>query len=325
VGGKNTTSWLVSPRYDLSKVQNPQFFIRHTINKAPENDSVISVLITTDESVADLSKVKWEIVKFSKEPTYSSKFVFEDSEKIDLSKYAGKKIVIAFKYQLGETNSWPIWEIDSMQILGKGSLSFDPVTVETLGSAPDTPVTPPQPVIPALYKKVFKETALTDFLVETQGLASNGWNVFTIPNQTKPCCMKVEGSDLTSWLVTPRFDLTDVKDPQFWFRQAVLKASENPDILSIWVTTDETITSLGTANWEQITITKRPAYNTRFVWGNSETFDLSKYAGKKIVIGFRYMTPVMEKDWPVWEIDSLQLEGNGTLKMEPVVLTPSAG
>lgn len=329
VGGSNSTSWLVSPRYDLSNVQNPQFFIRQTINKAPENDSVISVLITTDESVADLSKVNWEKVKFSKEPTYSPKFIFEDSEKVDLSKYAGKKIVIAFKYQQGEATSYPTWEIDSMQILGSGTLSFDPVTVNTLGSVPatptPTPTTPPAPVVPQLYKKIFKETALTDFLVETQGTVANGWNVFTIPNQTKPCCLKVEGSDMTSWLVTPRFDLTDVKDPQFWFRQAVLKASENPDIMTIWVTTDETITSLATANWEQIPITKRPAFSTRFVWENSETFNLSKYAGKKIVIGFRYKTPVMEKDWPVWEVDSIQLEGNGTLKMEPVALTPSAG
>jgi hypothetical protein len=329
VGGSNTTSWLLSPRYDLSKVQNPQFFIRQAINKAPENASVMNILITTDESVADLSKVNWEKVNFTKEPKYDPKYVFEDSEKVDLSKYAGKKIVIAFRYQLGETQSWPTWEIDSLQILGTGTLSYDPVTVETLGSAPvtptPTPTTPPAPVVPQLYKKIFKETALTDFLVETQGNAANGWNVFTIPNQTKPCCLKVEGSDLTSWLVTPRFDLADVKDPQFWFRQAVVKASENPDIMTIWVTTDETITSLATANWEPITITKKPAFSTRFVWENSETFNLSKYAGKKIIIGFRYKTPVMEKDWPVWEVDSIQLEGNGTLKMEPVVLTPSAG
>jgi hypothetical protein len=329
VGGSNTASWLLSPRYDLSKVQNPQFFFRQAINKAPENASVINVMITTDESVADLSKVNWETVTFTKEPNYNPKYVFEDSEKIDLSKYAGKKIVIAFKYQQGETTSWPTWEIDSMQILGSGTLSFDPVTVDTLGSG--APVTPnptptmtPEPTVPSLYKKVFKDTALTDFQVETSGPATNGWNVFTIPNRTSPCCLKVAGSETTSWLASPRFDLTDVKNPQFWFRQAINKAPATADIMTIWVTTDENITSLAAANWEQVTVTKTPTYSPKFVWENSEVFDLSKYAGKKIVIGFRYQTPVTTS-WPTWEVDSLQLEGNGTLKMEPVVLTPSAG
>ncbi|WP_141735806.1 choice-of-anchor J domain-containing protein [Oligoflexus tunisiensis] len=327
VGGSNTTSWLLSPRYDLSKVQNPQFFYRQAITREPENDDVISVLITTDESLADLSKVKWERVTFTKKPKYDPKYVFENTEMIDLSRYAGKKIVIAYKYQLGETSSWPIWEIDSMQILGSGTLSHDPVTVGSLGDdAPVVPTPEPEPTVPSLYKKVFKDTGLTDFAVETtQGLAANGWNVFTIPNRPTPCCLKVAGSELTSWLASPRFDLTDVKNPQVWFRQSIAKLEPAAtDVMTVWVTTDENITSLATAQWEPLTAIKVPAYTDKFVWENSETFDLSPYAGKKIVIGFRYQSPVIN-NWPTWELDSLQLEGNGTLKMEPVVLTPSAG
>ncbi|MDQ3234191.1 MAG: choice-of-anchor J domain-containing protein [Pseudobdellovibrionaceae bacterium] len=324
VGGSNTTSWLLSPRYDLSKVQNPQFFFRQAINKAPENASVISVMITTDESVADLSKVNWEQVTFTKAPNYNPKYVFEDTEKVDLSRYAGKKIVIAFKYQQGETTSWPTWEIDSLQILGNGTLSFDPVTVDTLGSATPTPTPNPEPTVPSLYKKVFKDTGLTEFNVETVGTATNGWNVFTIPGRTTPCCLKVAGSETTSWLASPRFDLTDVQKPQFWFRHTINKAPATADMITIWVTTDDTISSLATAQWEQVPVTKVPTYSPKFVFENSEVFDLSKYAGKRIVIGFRYQMPVAT-DYPSWQVDSLQLEGNGTLKMEPVVLTPPAG
>jgi hypothetical protein len=330
VGGPNTTSWLLSPRYDLSKVQNPQFFFRQAANKAPENADVMSVLITTDESLADLSKVNWERLTL-KEPNYNPKYVFEDSEKVDLSKYAGKKIVIAFKYQLGETNSWTTWEIDSLQILGTGTLSYDPVTVANLGEgvvtptpAPSpTPTPPPGPTLPELYQKVFKATGLTDFQVETTGDVTKGWSVFTVPNQTSPCCLKVAGKELTSWLITPRFDLTDVQDPQFWFRHAINKAPASADMITVWVTTDETISSFATANWEPVTF-KMPTFSTRFEFENSEVLSLSQYAGKKIVIGFRYQTPTTNT-WPTWEIDSLQLEGNGTLKTEPVVLTPSAG
>jgi hypothetical protein len=270
--------------------------------------------------------VKWDRVTFTKKPKYDPKYVFENTEMIDLSRYAGKKIVIAYKYQLGETSSWPIWEIDSMQILGNGTLSFDPVTVGSLGETPTTDPTPnPEPTVPSLYKKDFKATGLTEFAVETvKGPAANAWSVFTINGQNKPCCLKIAGSDLTSWLATPRFDLTDVKNPQFWFRQAIAKLDPAAvDVMTVWVTTDENMTSLATAQWEQLTAIKVAAYTDKFVWENSETFDLSAYEGKKIVIGFRYQSPVINA-WPTWELDSLQLEGNGTLKMEPVVLTPSA-
>ena len=126
--------------------------------------------------------------------------MFEDSEKFDLSKYAGKKVVIAFKYQQGETTSWPTWEVDSLQILGTGTLSYDPVTVTTL-ALPKSPVV----TVPVLYNKVFKKTALTDFSVETIGLATNGWNTYTVPKALEPCCLKVAGSGLISWLANTSF------------------------------------------------------------------------------------------------------------------------
>lgn len=328
VGGSQTSSWLLSPRYDLSKIQNPQFLMRQAINKAPESASVLSVLITTDDVLSDLAKVNWEPMTFTRAPSYNPKFVFEDTEKVDLSRYAGKKIVIAFRYELGETTSWPTWEIDSLQILGSGTLSYEPISLETTaanpGPPPANPTEPAAPTANRLYKKVFKESGLADFTVETVGSAAHGWNVFTIPNRTEPCCVKAAGSNVTSWLVSPRFDLTLVKKPQFWFRHTINKEPATADTVTIWVTTDESISSLAQAHWEPVTVTKTPNYSRNFAFEDSESFDLSQYAGKKIIIGFRYQTATTTV-WPTWQIDSLQLEGEGTLTVAPVLLSPAAG
>jgi hypothetical protein len=109
-------SWLVSPAIDLTSAQEPKFSFYQTVNKLGGGytiESHVTVLVSIDYT-DDVTKATWDEVSISTWPT-GKDWNFVNTDDIDLTKYAGKTIRIAFKY-VSDTKSAPTWEIKNLTV-----------------------------------------------------------------------------------------------------------------------------------------------------------------------------------------------------------------
>ena len=105
-----------------------------------------------------------------------------------------------------------------------------------------------------------------------------------------------------SWLVSPTIDMTNIKEATLTFDQCINKFFGTVgDEATLWVKEDG-------GNWNQIVITY-PELPTEGNWAEFETqtVDLTSYAGKKIKIGFKYTST--EQAAGTWEIKNVSVTG----------------
>lgn len=105
-----------------------------------------------------------------------------------------------------------------------------------------------------------------------------------------------------SWLVSPTIDMTNIKEATLTFDQCINKFFGTvEDEATLWVKEDG-------GNWNQIVITY-PELPAEGNWAEFETqtVDLTSYAGKKIKIGFKYTST--EQAAGTWEIKNVSVTG----------------
>ena len=105
-----------------------------------------------------------------------------------------------------------------------------------------------------------------------------------------------------SWLVSPTIDMTNIKEATLTFDQGINKFFGTvEDEATLWVKEDG-------GNWNQIVITY-PELPAEGNWAEFETqtVDLTSYAGKKIKIGFKYTST--EQAAGTWEIKNVSVTG----------------
>lgn len=144
-GGKNfakvesrnkiADAWLFTPVLDLTSSKKQILIITHTVRN-PEWEN-FKVMISTDYLGADPLESTWEEVVIK--PTrnvQSNQWVNLVTNPIDVSKYAGKKIVVAFQFKATEKSN-SVWEILGVELKGTG----DAVKTEELEITYEAPVT----------------------------------------------------------------------------------------------------------------------------------------------------------------------------------------
>ncbi len=129
VSGTNhaTESWLISPAIDLTKATTATLSFMHVINFDEQGEKEQNqTLWVADASTTDASGA-WEQVTIT---TYPNGMSWDESSSgdIDLSKYAGKNIKIAFKYvsTSAAAATWEVWNIKVVGNPGGGSGTVDP-------------------------------------------------------------------------------------------------------------------------------------------------------------------------------------------------------
>lgn len=129
VSGTNhaTESWLISPAIDLTKATTATLSFMHVINFDRQGEKEQNqTLWVADASTTDASGA-WEQVTIT---TYPNGMSWDESSSgdIDLSKYAGKNIKIAFKYvsTSAAAATWEVWNIKVVGNPGGGSGTVDP-------------------------------------------------------------------------------------------------------------------------------------------------------------------------------------------------------
>ena len=105
-----------------------------------------------------------------------------------------------------------------------------------------------------------------------------------------------------SWLISPELDLTTATTATLTFDHAVNYAKDMQTQQTLWVK------EVGTENWEQVTIATYPAGNS---WDfiSSGNIDLSAQKGKKVQLGFKYVST--DQGAATWEIKNVKVVADG--------------
>ncbi len=115
-------SWLVSPMLDLTSATSPVLSFDHVTNKFPSLDTAkqqVSLAVSVNGGA-------WQTLTI---PTFSdnASWTFVNSGSIDLSAYAGKKILLGWHYTSADGSSGT-WEIKNIAINGNGSITATATT-----------------------------------------------------------------------------------------------------------------------------------------------------------------------------------------------------
>jgi hypothetical protein len=120
IGGRGTATdnWLVSQKLNLEKINRVAIKIKHTVRNP--NWDKFQLLVSDNYSGADPHEATWtELAIAPEKPVAANAWVDLESAQIDLSEFAGKEIVLAFRYVSG-TETTTVWEILSLELKGAG-------------------------------------------------------------------------------------------------------------------------------------------------------------------------------------------------------------
>ena len=142
--GTNKTAVLLTPTFDLSKVQNPAYQIRHSLrveeafppkdefNESKIRNVAFRAYVSTSYTDGDKpdfrNKEKWKRVSLGKQPT-GKDFHLIDSGIVSLSSFAGQKITMAFVYKNdGSIDNHNLsWAIERFELYGvSGNIKIQP-------------------------------------------------------------------------------------------------------------------------------------------------------------------------------------------------------
>ncbi|MDE6206433.1 MAG: choice-of-anchor J domain-containing protein [Muribaculaceae bacterium] len=161
----------------------------------------------------------------------------------------------------------------------------------------------PAPTPVEVFAQSFTE-ALEPFTTQNVSLPEEldyVWSWGGVNYGAKASAFKDKSYPSEAWLISPEIDLTGYTEPVLAFEHVVNKF---PDLdfakanCTLWVRTG------ATAAWEQVTI---PQYtdNTSWTFGTSGDINLAAYEGKKIQLGFKYVSE--EDKSGTWEVKNLTL------------------
>lgn len=296
VGGSNkaSESWLISPAINLSDATKATLVFKHAHKFGVDKTKELTLWAT------EAGKEAWEQLTI---PNYGSgeSWTMVSSGNIDLSKYAGKAVQVGFKY-VSTTEGAPTWEVNDVQVYSDGSGNVPTPGGEEVVVTKD-----------ASYDESF-EAGLGKFTIDDKEIGSLS---FVWKHDTSYKCMKasayVNGTNnvTESWLTSPIIDLTGVDNAVLTFQQAINfsngKASQYFTVVA---------TEAGMNNWEPLTITYPESDSWNFV--ASGDVDLSKYAGKKVQLAFKYTSS--SETAATWEVKNVKVaaaENGGGTEPEP--------
>lgn len=110
---KAAESWLISPCIDLSGWK-PQLTFSHTHRYAGTPSKEFTLWISTDYTTGAPSSATWQQLTIPKYGT-NNDWDFVSSTAIDLSKYNGQKVCLAWKYT-SSTSAAGVWEVKNVSV-----------------------------------------------------------------------------------------------------------------------------------------------------------------------------------------------------------------
>ncbi len=311
VSGSKITSWLFSPRFDLTAVDEPAFVLEQAINaRGASYQGIVSFLVSTDYVGGDPETAVWDTLIVQRLPDGSG-FASVRTEDVSLAAYKGKKIVIAFRYDTTAVNSFPTWQITEFQLKGTGELQSQSL----LPAGGEKIVSGEQPAL--IYNKKFNSNA-SEALSPFMALNRAGtWKMNTAVGKffaegkalLDPADKKKSlPSDL--WLFSPKLDLAAVEKPSLVLLQTI-RADRPSTGTEVLVSSDFDGQAPEKVQWTRLKIQNMPS-GANFTPVETEMIDLSAWQGKSITIAFHIKTDAVDNQLVSWQIENFTIYGKGS-------------
>jgi hypothetical protein len=336
-------TWLFSPTFDLTNVRNPRFNIKQSINRygKPISDSVF-VLVSDNYTGGEVTDATWEYVQFARVPD-GSNFAVIQSEDYDLSRYAGKKITIAFQYRFksaeGYKNDGPTWQLNSLNLMGNGPFEFSKLdlskaTLKDVATGGTTGLVG-APKVADVCRSIGAQP-LFDFQFNKASVGTNFTTkqvpstIFFAPmNYTNVVRFSGYGKDDgnkvgVSWLISKEIDVSHAKN----LCLSVAESAYFPD-KTIDLTKTQILVSTDYAGDPETATWVSPLKNRNAIAATVSAATLNPLAAgsivsglipadaKKIYVAFRYEATATSAPW--WGVSDLNLtaipDGTGALKL----------
>lgn len=210
------------------------------------------------------------------------------------------EVMIYDRYKLvqGTVEEDATYDVEGILIIFKDAYEIYITKDYTNGQGEEPPVVEPTDEVKVPYSIDFT-TGQGAFTINDVTLPE-GLN-FVWANDTR-YGMKASGYyqkayDTESWLISPVFDMSAVTAPVLSFSHTGRFFTDMEKEATLWAKVEG-------GEWEQLTI---PTWFTNNDWNFVDTqVDLSKYAGKKITLGFKYISS--EAGAATWEIKTLSID-----------------
>lgn len=271
--------WLISPLIDMTKVTSAKMKFDHAAGffGTIKNEATIW-LSTTYEDGMPTTVNDWEQVKTYPFADLRSTDLFVNSFEIDLTKYAGKKISIAFKYQSSATKAGT-WRVKNFSV--------------TEGAPSDV----------YLYEAF--DISLGKFSTDNK-VGAQTWNFGSSSSGNYAQCSGFANSVSNAnedWLISPTIDLSGKTSAKLSFDHTINKGlvANRMTNHTLWVSADNG------ATWEQLAISIYPAGNNWTFVNSGDIVIPDKYLGvSTFKFAFKYLCSTSES--ASWEIRNVVLK-----------------
>jgi hypothetical protein len=310
-----SVGWLISPRILVSEGMKFSF----DACTGSYNADCLQILVSTDFNGVNLSKATWEdkSSSFSIPSTVKGYGTLGNVGSLDLSKYAGKSISIAFKYTGdGANQKTTTYQVDNITISKDVKLVTKNTDKFRFDGKKWNWVDPAK-----VYESINqtferegitagKETAIDDWMnVAVQGSVSwldktfksnnvtNAYTQFTAFGASGIC---------DGWFITPKVRII----PNMKFSFDVNVGYYNANCLKVLISTDfkSKKDKISEATWEDITsnfiIPQEPASSYGTIT-SAGVMSLSKYEGKTVNIAFQYIGDGTASKTTTYQIDNI--------------------
>lgn len=326
VKGGPLNAWLVSPIFDMTNVKDPRLVLKQSINSwgKPYADAV-SLMVSENYVGGDIAAANWDKIAIQRLPNGSDWGAIQ-TEPIDLSKYAGKKIVIGFKYSYTQTRDIPTWQLNSFKLTGSGAfemINLDPASLALTnagrGGSAGVAVK-----VATLCTAVPNGQAIYKYKFDKADLGTNFTKVdptraIWTPGDKYKGVLNFSGFDKngnkvgTSWLVSKPINLKGAKDVCLSVAEEAFfpKLEVDLNVIEILVSTDYTGDATK-ATWKNVTIPNRKASTSAVVAENLSTAaqgimlkDVIGETAENVTVAFRYTSTAAAAPW--WGVSDLQV------------------
>jgi len=295
-----TESWLISPVFDLTELQLPYFETRQAVGYLRSWDD-LELVVSTNYLGGHPDMADWEALFIERIPRGDINWESVTSEKVSLERYAGEKVVIAFRYR-SLASQQATWQINFFKLGGAGRLGQSSVDVSLdLNTLPDAAPLPSKP-IEILLENSFEKDLKPFTNYTLVGGAGFNWNI-----DSKFKVARVSGNrsgannEAEIWMVSPKISLQNVAQAFVSFEQ-VVGYFTSWDEMKLMVANDFA-GDPALASWQELVPKNRPSGQ----WESVKTGQLSldEFLGQEIVIGFQYRSTTAAA--ATWQIKDFKL------------------
>ena len=311
--GTNNRAVLLTPTFDLSNVSEPAYSIRHSFrveeafppqpifNRSEIISKAFRAYVSTTYKDGDSFNLRqWQRINLGKLPQ-GLNFNTVDSGIIDLSRFSGQKVTMAFVY-------------DNNREIYNHSLSWSIERFDFYGVSKDFKVqNRPVPFDPAAQNNLGKRVWHHDFNNrQTDGLdqitleGEGAKFVDTERNGSEYVATVGREANGTQLLYTPVIDLEEVVSPAIRIQHTINFYNEEfkklKDIKLV-VALDEEGVDVKDLEWETVDFEKNNPPGGDWAIYTSEYVALpKKYAGKKIRVGWSHTARADQGSTPAWQL-----------------------